>query len=38
LPFANLWSLLSEQSCPSLRKLFKQPATTSRQALPGLTG
>jgi hypothetical protein len=38
LPFRNLWSLVSEQSCPSLRKLFKQLATTSWKWSPCLTG
>src|ERR1700733_950612 len=38
LPFRNLWSLFYERSCPSLRKLFKQPATTSFKVGLGLTG
>jgi hypothetical protein len=38
LPFRNLWSLFSKRSCPSLRKVFKQLATTSRKVVPGLNG
>src|ERR1700722_17276340 len=31
LPFANLWSLFWEPSCPSLRNVFKQVETTSHK-------
>src|SRR5579859_3589058 len=38
LPFRNLWFLVSGQSCPSLRKLFKQVETTLRTDRRTLTG
>ena len=38
LPFRGLWFLFSEQSCPSLRNVFKQLATTCWKWRLGLTG
>jgi hypothetical protein len=38
LPFRNLWSLVSERSCPSLLDVFKQLATTCWKWCFGLTG
>src|SRR5579872_3537545 len=36
LPFRNLWSLVSKQSCPSLQKHFKQVETILRKLAGGL--
>lgn len=38
LPFGNLWFLVSEQSCPSLLKQFKQVETTSQKLVEALNG